>query len=202
MLDLPPKATANAWLDVTGAAEGATTVTVNGAAARLEAGRFAGTASLVPGTNGIEIVATDAVGNVAIKRVETMYDIDPPEIVSAAVTRPGGAGGPIEILVEARDASGLRQASPLRPERRRRPSARLPALRRRDRALPRDAAAGAGAAGAGGSHGRGLRGQCGEAERVRGGKCMRRLAGIGVLLALTAPASAQVQPAPAPLLVV
>ena len=51
-------------------------------------------------------------GNVAVKRVETMYDVDPPEIVAAAATRPGGAAGPIEILVEARDASGLRQAAP------------------------------------------------------------------------------------------
>ena len=57
---------------------------------------------------------------------------------------------------------------PLRPERGRRPSARLPALRRRDRALPRDAAGGAGGAGARRSHGRGLRGQRGEAERVEG----------------------------------
>ena len=45
----------------------------------------------MPGTNGIEIVATDAVGNVAVKRVETVYDIDPPEILSAAGGRPDGA---------------------------------------------------------------------------------------------------------------
>jgi hypothetical protein len=62
--------------------------------------------------NGIEIVATDAVGNVAVKRVETLYDIAPPEITAARADRPGGASGPIEIVVEARDASGLRQAAP------------------------------------------------------------------------------------------
>jgi hypothetical protein len=108
----PPKATADAWLDLAGAADGAVTVSVNGAAARLDAGRFDAVATLVPGTNGIEIVATDAVGNVAIQRVETVYDIDPPEILSAGVGRPGGAAGPIEVVVEARDASGIRQAAP------------------------------------------------------------------------------------------
>ena len=108
----PPNATADAWLDIAGAAEGAVTVSVNGAAARLDAGRFDAVATLVPGTNGIEIVATDAVGNVAIQRVETVYDIDPPEILSAGVGRPDGAAGTIEVVVEARDASGIRQAAP------------------------------------------------------------------------------------------
>ena len=111
-LDLPPKATANAWLDVTGAAAGAVAVTVNGSPGRLDGDRFAATANLVPGMNAIEIVATDAVGNVALKRVETMYDVDPPEIVAAAADRPAGAAGPIEVRVEARDASGIRQAAP------------------------------------------------------------------------------------------
>ncbi|HET9069983.1 MAG TPA: FecR domain-containing protein [Amaricoccus sp.] len=111
-LDLPPRATANAWLDVTGTADGAVAVTVNGSPARLEAGRFAATATLAPGPNGIEIVATDAVGNVAIKRVETIFDVDPPAIGAARADRPAGAAGPIEIVVEARDASGLRQAAP------------------------------------------------------------------------------------------
>ena len=92
-LDLPPKATANAWLDVTGAAAGAVAVTVNGSPGRLDGDRFAATANLVPGMNAIEIVATDAVGNVALKRVETMYDVDPPEIVAAAVGPPGRGGG-------------------------------------------------------------------------------------------------------------
>ena len=97
---------------MTGAAAGAVAVTVNGSPARLDGDRFAATANLVPGMNAIEIVATDAVGNVALKRVETMYDVDPPEIVAAAADRPAGAAGPIEVRVEARDASGIRQAAP------------------------------------------------------------------------------------------
>ncbi len=111
--DVPPAAaTANPWLDIAGSAGDAVTVTVNGTAARLAGGRFDAAPSLVPGANGIEIVAVDAAGNVAVKRVETVYDVDPPEIASAVVTRPGGADGPIEIVVEARDGSGLRQAAP------------------------------------------------------------------------------------------
>jgi hypothetical protein len=108
----PPAATANAWLELAGLAEGAVEITVNGAPARMVDGRFDAVATLVPGPNGIEIVATDAVGNVAVERLETSYDIDPPEILAASARRPEGDAGPIEILVEARDASGLRQAAP------------------------------------------------------------------------------------------
>ena len=75
-------------------------------------GRFAAAPTLVPGPNAIEIVATDAVGNVAVRRFETVYDVDPPEILSAGASRPEGEAGPIEIVVEARDGSGLRQAAP------------------------------------------------------------------------------------------
>jgi hypothetical protein len=108
----PPRATAQAWLDLAGSAGDAVAVTVNGDPARLTGGRFDAAPSLVPGTNAIEVVATDAAGNVAVKLIETVYDIDPPEIGAATVGRPDGAAGPIDIAVEARDGSGLRQAAP------------------------------------------------------------------------------------------
>lgn len=108
----PPRAVAVAWLEVAGRAEGAAEVTVNGVPARLADGRFEATASLAPGPNAIEIVATDRVGNVGVSRVETIFDDAPPEIVSAAIRRPDGPAGPIEVVVEARDGSGLRQAAP------------------------------------------------------------------------------------------
>jgi hypothetical protein len=112
-LDAPlPAATADAWIEVAGTADGAVAVTVNGAAARLTDVRFDAEASLAPGPNGIEIVASDAVGNVAVTRLETSYDIDPPEIGSVSLARPAGESGPIEIVVEATDGSGLRQAAP------------------------------------------------------------------------------------------
>jgi hypothetical protein len=108
----PPTATANAWLEIAGTALEAVEVTVAGAAARMAAGRFDAVAKLTPGPNLVEVVAKDAVGNVAVKRVETIYDIEPPEILSAVAGRPQGADGPIEVVVEARDGSGLRQAAP------------------------------------------------------------------------------------------
>ena len=124
------------------------------------------------GRTRIEIVATDAVGNVAVKRVETVYDVDPPEIVSARRARPEGAAGPIEIVVEARDGSGLRQAAPYiltigGVERR-----GFLRCDERGRHLPRDAAAGAGRAEARRGRGRGLRGQRGEAAASGSGRRM------------------------------
>jgi len=108
----PPAATGQAWLDLAGSAGDAVSVTVNGAPANVAAGRFDAVANLVPGTNAIELVATDAVGNVAVQRVEAVYDVDPPQITAAEVGRPDGANGPIVITVKAEDASGLRQAAP------------------------------------------------------------------------------------------
>ena len=64
------------------------------------------------GRTGSRSSPTDAVGNVAVRRFETVYDVDPPEILSAGAGRPDGEAGPIEIVVEARDGSGLRQAAP------------------------------------------------------------------------------------------
>jgi hypothetical protein len=108
----PPAATANAWLEVAGLAEGAVAVSVNGAPARLAGAAFDAVATLAPGPNAVEVVATDAVGNVAVERLETAFDADPPEILSAVARRPDGEAGPIEVAVEARDGSGLRQAAP------------------------------------------------------------------------------------------
>jgi hypothetical protein len=108
----PPSATANAWLEIAGAAPDAVAVSVAGSEAALAGGRFDAVATLVPGENVVELVAEDAVGNVTVQRIQTVYDVDPPEILGAAAARPQGAGGPIEIVVEARDGSGLRQAAP------------------------------------------------------------------------------------------
>ena len=201
-LDLPPKATANAWLDVTGAAAGAVAVTVNGSPVRLDGDRFAATANLVPGMNAIEIVATDAVGNVAVKRVETMYDVDPPEIVAAAAAaRPGRRG---------RSRSGSRRATP-RASARPRPSSSASAgwsgaassaatappasaarRCRRSRARWRWSR----------SRSRTTRGTRRSGANEWEGKACDVSPASGSLLALAAPASAQVDPGPAPLLVV
>jgi hypothetical protein len=107
----PPRATAVEWLELTGEAGDAVAVTLNGAPAEVADGRFTAGLVLAPGVNAIEIVATDLAGNVGATRLETALDTEPPAILSAAARRAGG-GGPIEIVVEARDASGLRQAAP------------------------------------------------------------------------------------------
>jgi hypothetical protein len=112
VLDLPPPAvTALRWLDIAGSAGDAAALTLNGAPVALQGGRFVAAATLEPGPNALELVATDTVGNVTLMRAETLLDTDPPEILAAGATRPAGAAGPIEVEVAARDASGLRQTA-------------------------------------------------------------------------------------------
>lgn len=107
----PPAATSVRFLEIAGQAAGAASVVVNGAPATLKDGRFEALATLAPGPNAIEIVASDAVGNVAVSRFETLLDIEAPRILSARADRPAGAAGPIEITVAAQDPSGLRQVA-------------------------------------------------------------------------------------------
>jgi len=112
-LDLPlPKATGEAELEITGTVGDAVAAELDGRALDLADGRFATFLDLSPGVNGFDLVATDATGNVTIARLETLYDIEPPEVLSVDVRRPDGNAGPIQIEVVARDASGLRQAAP------------------------------------------------------------------------------------------
>ena len=111
-LDAPlPPATDFDEVQLSGDAGDATSVTLNGADVALTGGRFDVTLVLEPGQNGFDLIASDAVGNVSATRLSTLYDIDPPEILSARANRPSGASGPIVIAAEASDASGLRQAA-------------------------------------------------------------------------------------------
>jgi hypothetical protein len=107
----PPTVTAEAWLELSGAAGDAVALELNGAPVELAAGRFEALATLEPGPNAVELVAADRVGNVSVLRLETRLDLDPPEILSSAAARLDGASGPIEIEVGARDPSGLRQTA-------------------------------------------------------------------------------------------
>lgn len=113
VLDLPPpRATSDEVLQVQGSVGDAVSLTLNGRALPLSEGRFNLSVTLSPGENEFELVAADAVGNVQITKLTTLYDIDPPEILSVDVRRPKGDTGPIELEVEAQDVSGLRQAAP------------------------------------------------------------------------------------------
>jgi len=111
-LDAPlPPATDVDEVRVTGTAGDAASLSIAGQDVPLADGRFDVTLPLTPGQNGFDVIASDAVGNVAATRLATLYDIDPPEILSAGIRRPSGNSGPILIEAEARDASGLRQAA-------------------------------------------------------------------------------------------
>lgn len=107
----PPQATGDELLVLEGSAGDAAKLTLNGAPVALEGGRFAIESVLEPGENVLELVAGDATGNLRVLRLETLLDVEPPEILSVDLGRPEGTGGPIELRVQARDASGLRQAA-------------------------------------------------------------------------------------------
>ncbi len=108
----PPRATAVRWLQLWGSAGDAVALAVNGTDLAIIDGSFETLISLVPGTNPVQLVATDRVGNVAVQELAVVLDLDPPEVGAAEVRRTGGAGDPIEIVVAATDATDLRQAAP------------------------------------------------------------------------------------------
>lgn len=112
-LDLPPpRATGEDVVQIAGSAGDAVRLELDGTEVPLTGGRFDLNLTLAPGQNAFELVAGDAVGNVAVTPIRTLYDIDPPEILRVELGRSQGPDGPIEILVEAADESGLRQAAP------------------------------------------------------------------------------------------
>ncbi|WP_406648051.1 FecR domain-containing protein [Aliisedimentitalea scapharcae] len=111
-LDLPPpQATGEPELRLEGDAGDAVRLMLNDAPLAMQDGRFLIDAELEPGQNVFELVAEDAVGNLRVLRLETLLDVDPPQIINVDLGRPNGANGPIELKVEATDASGLRQAA-------------------------------------------------------------------------------------------
>lgn len=107
----PPAATASAFIEIAGSADDAASLSLNGAPLTLSEGRFDIAEPLMTGENVFEFVAVDQVGNVGVRRVAVVRDTDPPVIGKALMRRPSGVAGPIEIAVEARDATGLRQAA-------------------------------------------------------------------------------------------
>ncbi len=108
----PPRATGDATLVLSGGSEDAVALYLGDTAVPLARGRFDLTLTLTPGENAFDLRARDAVGNLSLLRLATRLDIDPPDITSVDLSRPQGATGPIELRVQASDASGLRQAAP------------------------------------------------------------------------------------------
>ncbi len=108
----PPKATAEPFVELAGVADDAVSLELYGTLVPVAEGRFSLTLELKPGENGFDLLATDAVGNVSVTRLQTLLDIEPPEILSVDLSRDGGEDSTIQIVVEASDASGLVQAAP------------------------------------------------------------------------------------------
>ena len=108
----PPAATAVEWLSLRGTAEGATGLAVNGRPAQLLDDRFEITVTLTEGANGIELVATDLVGNLRALKVEIALDQTPPALIRHAVSKDRVSGGePVIVDVYAQDASGLKRTA-------------------------------------------------------------------------------------------
>ncbi|WP_127114655.1 FecR domain-containing protein [Shimia sediminis] len=108
----PPRSSFEETLTLSGTVQDAAGVTLGGTPLELDdTGGFEITVTLAPGSNAFELRALDAAGNVTLLALETALDIDPPEILAVRAERPEGDNGPIEIEVEARDPSGLRQAA-------------------------------------------------------------------------------------------
>ncbi|KPA23075.1 FecR protein [Shimia sp. SK013] len=113
VLDVPPpRATSEQTLDLTGVFGDAVSLKLDGEELEMFDDFFATQIALAPGRNTFELRAEDAAGNVGVLAIETLLDLEPPEIASAEMLRPNGDAGPIEIVVTATDEGGLRQAAP------------------------------------------------------------------------------------------
>lgn len=108
----PPRFTSEQVLQLKGVVSDAIKFEMNGVATPLTDGRFDLELPLEPGENSFDLVASDATGNVSLKHMQILLDIDAPEILRVDLGRPQGADGPIVLEIEARDASGLQQAAP------------------------------------------------------------------------------------------
>ncbi len=109
----PPRLTSAPEVLLAGSTEADASVTLNGQIVTLTDGRFEQTVTLKPGDNLIELISTDAAGNVRIDKSTVKLDQEPPRLVSAA-GQAGTSGGEPVLMVEvvAEDASGLAKAAP------------------------------------------------------------------------------------------
>ncbi len=107
----PPRSSFEDVLELSGSIQDAVSLTLDGVPVDMIDGGFVLDVALVSGRNNFELRALDAAGNIGLLAIETVLDLDPPEILNVSLERPKGDSGPIEIAVEATDISGLRQAA-------------------------------------------------------------------------------------------
>jgi hypothetical protein len=108
----PPSVTAVEWLPLRGKVEGGVELLVDGRPTQLVDQSFDETVTLRQGTNRIELVASDLVGNVGVEKLEVVLDQEPPELIKTSVSKDRASGGDEVIVnVVASDTSGMKQAA-------------------------------------------------------------------------------------------
>ncbi|HNW61213.1 MAG TPA: FecR domain-containing protein [bacterium] len=105
-----PAMAAGDTLRLTGRVVRAGTLSCNGAAVPLTAGRFSHALVLQPGLNTVRLTASDDLGHETVLQQEVTLDRTPPELIDyVLLKKTGPAGDVLEVKVRARDSSGLRR---------------------------------------------------------------------------------------------
>lgn len=112
LAEWPPAVTAEAELALRGQINGAQNMVLNGKSIELQDQHFEATIALESGSNQIQMMASDLVGNVRVETWQVTLDQDPPKLLNHRISDDHKAdGGRIVIEVEAEDASSLRQVA-------------------------------------------------------------------------------------------
>ncbi len=108
-----PRLTAIEWLTVRGKTESSIHLSLNGSEIKTVNDVFDEAVTLVSGPNTIELVATDAAGNVTVEKWVVVLDQTPPEFDRHQLTaEKRGNEALISVEVAAKDSSGLAKVAP------------------------------------------------------------------------------------------
>jgi hypothetical protein len=113
--ELPLYLTAEPELIVRGRTKPGAKLTLNGREIANRNGRFDERHTLATGDNLIELVATDAAGNVKVEKWSVKLDREPPALIRSALKPVKSGSQPaVFVEVEAQDASGLAKVAPFK----------------------------------------------------------------------------------------
>lgn len=108
-----PRLTTDTELAIRGRLSETAKLRLNGREIAAREGRFEQRTELAEGNNPIELVATDAAGNVSVRRWTVQLDSAPPEIIDHQVRIAADEGHTaLRVSVTAQDASGLTRIAP------------------------------------------------------------------------------------------